>query len=61
MRESEFYLSAGKSFAQKLKVMSRSEANIRTKEVLEMAIEDRKKKIPQEYLEDFLEGLKEEG
>ena len=54
----EFYLSAGASFAHKLEVMSNSPANARTKEVLEMAIEDRRKKIPKEYLEYFEQGLK---
>ena len=54
----EFYFSAGASFAHKLKVMSKSEANIRTKETLETVIEDRRTKVPQEYLADFESGLK---
>ena len=60
MRDTEFYYSAGKSFKQKLDVMSNSPANTRTKEVLEMAIEDRKKKIPTEFLDSFNRGLLEE-
>ena len=59
MRDAEFYYSAGKSFAQKLAVMSKSDANTRTKEVLEMAIEDRKTKIPSEFLSYFNKGLLE--
>lgn len=58
MRDAEFYFSAGASFAHKLKVMSKSDANTRTKETLEMVIDDRRKKIPQEYLADFEAGLK---
>ena len=57
-RTREFYHSAGASFAQKLNTMSKSDANIRTKETLETVIEDRKKKIPPEFLQDFEDGLK---
>ena len=59
MRNEEFYYSAGKSFAHKLKVMSGSTANIRTKETLEMAIEDRRTKIPPEFIEAFDRGILE--
>lgn len=59
MRNEEFYYSAGKSFAHKLEVMSRSEANTRTKEVLEMAIEDRRTKIPPEFIDAFNRGILE--
>ena len=60
MRDIEFWYSAGKSFGQKIKVMTKSEANIRTKDTLESAIEDRRKNhVPKEFIEAFDQGLKE--
>ena len=57
MKNKEFYISAGASFAQKLNTMSGSKANSRTKDTLEVAYEDRKKKIPEEFLQDYIDGF----
>ena len=57
MRDQEFYRAAGASFGYKIKVMSNSPANSRTRDTLLEAIEDRKTKIPKEYLQAFEEGL----
>ena len=57
--DKEFYFSAGASFALKLNTMSASKANSRTKDTLEVAFEDRQKKIPPEFLQDYLDGYNE--
>ena len=58
-RDSDFWYRAGKSFGDKIKVMSGSKENKRTKLVLEEAVEDRRENhVPTEFINNFDEGLK---
>ena len=60
MKDKEFYISAGASFAHKINVMANSKANVKSKDTLEMAFEDRKKKIPPQFLQDYIDGYNKE-